>query len=111
MQSETLKDNKLIDQYAALLQFFLDLRSQKKMIYFTPEEEGDPKILEELKFHGTGGVSSEFVKNFGKLAGVSDIIFVDLSEDNSVRKHFYNARLINVETGTVLAVDQFTHSF
>lgn len=61
-------------------------------------------LLEELRFQESGVVANELVRNIGNITGATHILFVNWSRYNN-GKDITQARLINVESGAVLATD------
>lgn len=98
-RSEAVKT--LIQPYAE--KFYIDNLGMHEN-FFLVDRTKTEEILKELNFQATGAVSTEFVRDFGKLAGVTDMVFIDWTSNRYSREDTISSRLINVEDGTVTAV-------
>jgi hypothetical protein len=65
------------------------------------------KIIDEFKFNESGYVSDEMRVKLGKMYGVTHIIICEFSRFKNKNGHedMIHQKLINVQTGTVDAVD------
>jgi hypothetical protein len=73
------------------------------------EREAVADIFKELKFQISGAISPDTAKRLGQMYGASHLLLVEFARfpdtDNNF-KDLFSSRLIEVETGRVLSVDQ-----
>lgn len=87
--------------------FFLDNFGERENFILVDRNRLE-ELLKELHLQGSGVVSSESVKNIGNITGASHIVFVEWFRYAN-GKDITNLRLIEVESGTVLAIDTIEH--
>jgi hypothetical protein len=81
--------------------------------YKVADRRTTDQVLREQGFQMTGAVSAETAKDMGKLVGASHLLFLNFTrsqQSSGVYEDDTNARLVNVETGTVLASARFRQS-
>jgi len=81
--------------------------------YSVADRSKTDQVLKELGFQMTGAVSAETSKEVGKMTGASHLLFLNFTrfqQPSGAYEDDTNARLVNVENGTVLASARFRQS-
>lgn len=71
------------------------------------------EVFKELKFQNSGAVSPETAKELGRLVGASHLLFLDMTrfqQASGAYQDEISARLVAVESGTVLTSAKFEQS-